>query len=278
VRELRTDCYKKRITIELKNVNDLKGWFSEYMQTFIDGDEDCKRNVLLKADHTERVCREIVELGKALELNPQDIYLAEIMALFHDVGRFEQYIRYRTFVDRKSEDHALIGVTILQDKAVLDGFDNPTQDLILRTIQYHNRAALPQNETEQCLFFSKLLRDADKLDIWKVVTDYYHRENRRRNAAIELGLPDTPGVSEFVYQDIMKQQIVNADHIRNLNDFKVLQMGWIFDINFKPTFRAVQSRGYIEMIQDALPVSIQIQDIAEKVRAHLDWGLNHTKE
>lgn len=241
----------------------LKCWFAAYVQTFVNGNESLRQNILLKSDHTMRVCREIVRLGKALALSSDALRLAEIMALFHDVGRFEQYVRYRTFADRQSEDHAKLGIQILEYEKVLNAFDDATQDLILRTIQYHNRAKLHQNETEQCLFFAKLLRDADKLDIWKVVTDYYYRKDKTRNVAIELDLPDTPGISPSVYQDIMDQRIVDANHIKNLNDFKALQAGWIFDVNFAPALRAVRLRCYLEMIWEGMSDYSEIREIFE---------------
>jgi hypothetical protein len=102
----------------------------------------------------------------------------------HDTGRFEQYARYKTFVDSQSVDHAVLGVGILEKNEILCSLDEPTQDFILRTIRYHNRAILPREETETCLFFTKLLRDADKLDILKVVTDYYSQQNGNRNGAL----------------------------------------------------------------------------------------------
>jgi hypothetical protein len=115
------------------------------------------------------------------------------------------------------------------------------------------------------LFFTKLLRDADKLDIWRVVTDYYHRKNDRRNGAIELDLPNTPGFSEEVYQDLMNRRIVDINHVKNLNDFKLLQIGWIFDINFDTTMQAIKSRRYLELIRDVLPKSEKIQLIFENL-------------
>jgi hypothetical protein len=263
------------IKIKQKKLKNLKSWFAKYVRTFINGDEECEQNITLKSDHTKRVCEEIRRLGDSLALNSHELRLAEIIALFHDLGRFEQYARYRTFVDQQSEDHADLGVNVLKKNNVLSELDDSTQDLIFRTIRYHNRSALPKNETKSCLFFAKLLRDADKLDIWRVVIDYYYRENEKRNGAIELGLPDTEGISEPVYQDIMNERIVDANHIKNLNDFKVLQMGWVFDINFKQTLKAVKSRNYLEMIRDVLPKSDQIQKIFERTYSHL-IALNDT--
>ena len=102
-------------------------------------------------------------------------------------------------------------------------------------------------------FCTRLLRDADKLDIWKVVIDYYYDGNGDRNDAISLGFPDTPGISEGVYHDLMHRHIVDIQHLHNLNDFKLLQIGWIYDINFVPALHAVRERRYLEQIRTTLP-------------------------
>lgn len=253
------------IKIDKKRIADLKNWFYIYVNNYKYGDSEFQQNIALKEDHTRGVVKEILDIGKALELNSNELHLAEIIALLHDIGRFEQYARYKTFMDRKSEDHAKLGIKILKKYGVLNEFDESIKSIILRTIMYHNHAALPQKETEPCLFFTKLLRDADKLDIWRVVTDYYHQKNGRRNGALELDLPDTPGFSDEVYQDLMNERIVDIKHVKNLNDFKLLQMGWVFDINFDPTLHYIKSRRYLEMIRDVLPESEKIQKIFENL-------------
>jgi putative nucleotidyltransferase with HDIG domain len=251
-------------------VTALKGWFSGYVQTFKSVDDDLEQNTVLKEKHTERVCGEILNIGEKLGLNDQDLCLAEIIALLHDIGRFEQYARHRTFVDFHSVNHAEHGIKILQKNGVLKGFDDSKRDLILRIISYHNRAALPQKETKRCLFFTKLLRDADKLDIWRVVTDYYQRKDGKRNNSIELGLPDTPGISDDAYNDLIEGKIVEVTHLKNLNDFKLLQIGWVYDINFTPTFQCIKERRYIEMIRDVLPESQKRESLFSVVQSYLN--------
>jgi len=250
-----------KIKIDRKSVINLKNWFSIYLNNFNTDDSELQRNIKLKADHTQRVIKEILDLGKSLELDSDELNFAEIIALLHDIGRFEQYTRYKTFMDRKSEDHARLGIKILKANDVLNEFDGFIKDLIFRTILYHNRATLPANETETCLFFTKLLRDADKLDILKVVTDYYHQNDGKRNGAIGLDLPDAPEISEEVYQDLMNNKIVDMSQVKNLNDFKLLQVSWIFDINFDITIQTIKSRGYLEMLKEALPKSEKVEMI-----------------
>ena len=259
-----------KININEKNVQHLKDWFSNYVQTFKHGDKNFRENIILKEKHTTQVCKEILSIGEQLKLNDDELHLSEVIALFHDVGRFEQYTRYKTFVDRKSANHAELGVNILKENRVLNRFDDSIQSLILRTISYHNRAVLPEQETDRCLFFSRLLRDADKLDIWRVVTDYYNRNDGTKNGAIELGLPDTAGFSDEIYQDLINKRIVDIKHLKNLNDFKLLQIGWIFDINFVPTFQSIKTRHYLDMIRHALPESEKIEKIFNVIQAYLD--------
>jgi len=258
-----------KIKVDKKIVKNLKAWFFSYVQTFKHMHKDFQENIILKEKHTIQVCNEILNIGEQLGLNDNELRLAEIIALFHDVGRFEQYARYKTFVDRESEDHAELGVKILEEKRVLNRFDESMQSLILRTILYHNRAALPEEDTDTCLFFSRLLRDADKLDIWRVVTDYYNQKNGKSNGAIELGLPDTAGFSDEVYQDLLNMRIVDIKHLKNLNDLKLLQIGWIFDVNFAPTFQSIKERRYLEMIRQVLPKSEKIDKIFAVIKSYL---------
>lgn len=258
------------IKIDKKILKNLKYWFSNYVQTFKHGDEVFQENIALKEKHTMRVCKEILHIGEQLGLNDDELRLSEVIALFHDIGRFEQYARYKTYADHESENHAELSVKILKENKVLNRFDKSIQTLILRTILYHNRFALPEGETNTCLFFSKLLRDADKLDIWRVVTDYYNQNNGKRNDIIELGLPDTAGFSDEVYQDMLNKRIVDVKYLKNLNDFKLLQMGWIFDINFVPTFQCIKTRHYLEMIFQVLPKSEKIEKIFGVAQAYLD--------
>jgi HD domain len=250
-------------------MDDLKTWFAAYVQTFAANDSDLGQNIHLKEEHTKRVCGEILHLGQQLGLSADELRLAELTALFHDIGRFEQYARYGTFVDGKSVNHAQLGVSILQEKDVLVTLDGPMSDLVLRIIAYHNRAFLPMEENATCLFFSRLLRDADKLDIWRVVTDYYRHKGRKTNTAIELGLPDTPVLSDAVIEDLLAGRIVDIKHLKTLNDFKLLQVGWVYDLNFSPSFRHLREKGYLDMIRAVLPDTETIEKIFTAVTARL---------
>lgn len=260
------------IRIDSDMTDELRLWFRDYVGTFKNDDNDLQTNIDIKEKHTGRVTEEIICIGKELGLSDDELKLAEVIALFHDIGRFEQYYRYRTFSDQKSEDHAELGIKILLRNNVLGKVDEEIQKLIFCSIRYHNRPSLPGDETKICLFYSRLIRDADKLDILRVISKYYQDKDGIRNEALVLELADTPGISEEVYQDLMNKRIVNIKQVRNLNDFKLLQAGWIYDINFKPTLDCIKKRGYLENIKSVLPESEQTQRIFETIDSHLlNW-------
>lgn len=239
----------------------LKSWFAGYVQAFRTGARETQQNIDMKAGHTARVCREIHALGRRLGLGDEALRLAEAIALLHDVGRFEQYARYRTFRDGQSEDHAEMGLRVLERQGVLNALDRETAAVIRCAIRLHNRADLAGVEEGACLFFSRLLRDADKLDIWRMVTRYYHRGAGPRNGALELELPDTAGFSAAVLGDVLRRGNVDMRHVRNLNDYKLLQAAWIFDVNFPATLVCVKRRRTLEKIRAVLPAGEPIDGL-----------------
>ncbi len=258
--------------VNQQHIDEFKKWFTAYVSDYNFLNNDQQQNIDLKKEHTQRVYTEILHLGRQLGLNADELRLAELTALFHDIGRFEQYARYGTFVDCQSVNHAQLGVEILREKGVLTGLDAPLSDLVLRIIAYHNRAALPEGENPTCLFFSRLLRDADKLDIWRVVTDYYRQKDKETNTAIELGLPDTPVLTAAVTEDLLAGKIVDIKNLKTLNDFKLLQVGWVFDLNFAPSFQRLSEKGYLEMIRSVLPETEITRKIFAAVHAHMENG------
>ena len=243
------------------DLNNLKAWFFQYVQSFHSIDPIVQEAMVLKEKHSLRVCNEIRNIGKELGLDDNNMRLAEAMALFHDIGRFEQYTRYQTFVDKKSENHGELGVKVLQQEKALAALDEETQELILKAISYHNRLSVPEDESAVCIYFSKLLRDADKLDIFNLVSTYYYVDHAERSAAVELDLPDLPEVSAEIMDSLQEGKMISMQQLRSLNDFKLLQMAWVYDINCQPTFQMIHERGYLKKIRDTLPASERIDQI-----------------
>ena len=253
------------------DVSSLKNWFAGYVSRFYTDDPEYNRPIHLKEEHTGRVCGNIIMIGKELGLSSGDMITAEIIALFHDVGRFRQYELYRTFVDALSENHARLGLRQVGIHKVFSGFPGDKKLLISKAIAYHNAAFLPEGEDEKALFFMKLIRDADKLDIWRVFLDYF--KEKPSSDTIILGLPDTPSFSEKILKSIHRHEFAKMMDLKNLNDFKLLQVSWVFDINFIPSFRLIKKNNCIGMLEETLPRKKEISDAIKMACDYVDSKL-----
>ncbi len=246
----------------------LKSWFSQYTNRYSSLNSTYKEAYKLKIRHSAKVSRICGEIGRSLNLNNEDLALAETIGLLHDIGRFEQFSRYHTFLDKKSENHAELGVKVLQEGQILNHLDNDIQEIIEKAISYHNRLKIPDEESPRVILFGKLIRDADKLDIFDLISTYYNGNGR--NAVIELDLPDEPGYSTEMLSDLSKNKLVDMKKMRTLNDFKLLQLGWIYDLNFPITVKRIKERQYLEAIRKSLPASKEIDVVMVHLNDYLD--------
>lgn len=243
-------------------LQELRRWlFDEYVPGFTAQDPSWVPALQLKADHTRRVCEEILQLGDEVGLQGDALRLAELAALLHDIARFEQYAQYQTYADSRSFDHAQAGVEIIGELGLLQPLQPRVRELVLAAVRNHNRAAVPENGSPAELFFSRLLRDADKLDIWRVVIAEYR--DPQGHAFARLELPDTSGHSAAALQALRGGRMVRLADLRNLNDFKLLQLGWVHDLNFRPTFARVRERGYVEALLELLPDDPEVEQVGE---------------
>ena len=247
-------------------------WFEAYLDPFLSGNPQVRPNLVMKAEHSRRVATEMHRLSVDLGLGASEQRVASMIGLLHDIGRFEQYLQYGTFDDRRSVDHAELGVAILEREDVLCSVPEDTRAAIREAILYHNRRSLPSGQSAAALLVSQMIRDADKLDILRLCIEEYTRTDGKRNDAIGIGLPDTPGCSPSVAACLSRSEAVDSRHLRNLNDFKLSQLGWVFDVNFAPTFRRIRSRRYIEQICSSIRESGALEGIIERVHQHVERG------
>ena len=240
--------------------------FDNYVSNFCLAEPHEQQNIDLKYKHSYKVCQNMSRIIEDI-LSPPESYIAQTIALLHDIGRFRQYKKYKTFADAKSEDHAQLGIKVIQDNNLLAGVKEDNKKLILQAIQYHNKAHLPTEESDRCLFYSRLIRDADKLDIWRVVINEYSSSSTNEAVALELSTKEE--ISAEVYHKIMQEEVVKYEELKTLNDFKLLQMGWVFEINFAKSFEIINEKEYIERLYATLPSTTRAEDIYTKINSYL---------
>lgn len=230
-----------------------KKWFIQFVKSYYSANTEDQRNIYLKEEHTFKVCENILKIIRDLKCKNEEMMLAEILALFHDIGRFPQYAKYKTFRDHLSVNHGHLGAQTLLKENVLKNLSENEQKLIIKAVRFHNAFSIPQKEREDIIFFIKLIRDADKLDIWRVFIEYYEAPEEERATAAGLGLPDTSDYSRDVLSYIFKGQVASQSKLKTLNDLKLMHLSWVYDLNFKPSYRLLSERGYIDRIISYLP-------------------------
>ncbi len=248
------------------NLQILKRRFADYVRGFYAQDPEFNSAVSLKAQHTQRVCRNIAMLGNRLYLSAEDLLTAQIAALYHDVGRFRQYAVYGTFKDSASENHALLGIAEMEKDGLLEGVEDKTRELVTSAVRWHNTLSIPQNMDDTHRFFARLLRDADKLDIWKVFTEHYEKRKTHPNKTVELDLPDDDGYSNKVVTDLKNREVIRMGDLKSLNDFKLLQVSWVYDVNFKPSMERLLEKGYLDRLAASLPDTDEIRSAIDAAR------------
>lgn len=243
-------------------------WMTAYMKSFYTADEEVMQGIRIKEVHTGYVTGHMVALAKELGLDAHDQALAEIMGLFHDVGRFRQYMLYKTFNDAQSEDHAALALTVLSELPFMKKLAPEDEALVRFAIGNHNKKAIEPPPDKRRLLFAKMLRDADKLDIYRVLAPFLDESHADEAPKFMAGLKSQQ-VTESFTKALVEGHQADYHAIRTHGDRKVVRLLWVYDINFAWTMRKIVERGYIDRVIHALPHGRELTIGFEKLKTYV---------
>lgn len=248
-------------------------WFKHHIQTFQEVDPLHQQSLDLKEEHTFRVCAAIERIASGLGLLENDCRIAHVTALFHDLGRFPQYQKYRTFRDPDSDNHAKLSLWELNRHRVLHTLNFAERQVISRAIFFHNRLHIPDNLDPKTILHCQLIRDADKVDILRVMSEHFQMAESLRNPVVTLGLGADTHVREEVYRMLLNERIMDVTKLKTTNELKVLQMSWVFDINFRPTLEIIRERDNIGILAATLPDTPLLREALAFINSYIDKWL-----
>ncbi len=237
-----------------------------YISSFPGLTDEQSRNFEIKKEHSLRVAQNSLRLVDFLKLNKEDRKVAFLTGLFHDIGRFKQLFEFNTFHDAKSIDHADLGVQVLKEQKVFSELGHDLQEIIFVAVKHHNKFEVPVNLADRELLHVQLLRDADKLDILKVLTDYYTRKNQPPNHTLTWELPSSDQVSPGVAKEVLDGKLVSKNEVKNETDVKIMQLSWVYDIHFKPSYELIFQNRFLEKIFNSLPKNNLVIEIYRKIK------------
>ena len=216
--------------------------FLKYTEKFDFEKEGIKRKQL----HSLRVMEECKKVAKALKLNKEEIELAELIGLLHDIGRFEQYNRENEQCNEMLLDHANLGVEILVKDDYIKKYidDKHYIPIILKAIKNHNKLEIEDDLNEEELLYAKIIRDADKLDIfYEGVEIYWNTKKEKEN------------IENSKISSKIEEQLKNEKQVKKLGNEKndtvdslLMLLSYIYDINFRETLEIIDKENYVNKI------------------------------
>lgn len=243
--------------------------FAEYVRNYDPSDEKIK----LKIDHTYRVAGMCQRIAESLGLSEPDVDIAWLLGMLHDIGRFEQIRRFGTFNDAQSVDHAEFGADLLFKECLIRKFaegyyeecelarsgneeaeqiiknnehHNKDTGLLEMAIRQHNKYRVKEGLTERQRMFCDILRDADKVDIFKVNADIpmeiiYDVTTEELKSGV---------ISKEVLESFYKMKTVLKSVRKSAVDHIVGHISLLFELVYKESYRQAKEQGYVYKLLD----------------------------
>lgn len=230
------------------NIEEAKNVFKEYVKNY--NTEDGK--IALKIGHILRVTEKSREIAEKLNLEAEDINLAELIGLLHDIGRFEQVRIYNTFYDKDSINHGEYGVKILFEDNLIRKFiqDDCYDEIIKKAILNHNKPRIEEGLTDRELMHAKIIRDADKLDIYYVLLT----EKLENSYGCKDFSKDK--ITDEIYREFKENHMIDYRNLKTNADLLVAHIAYIFDFYYNYSLNIVKENNYIEKIEQ----KVNLQD------------------
>jgi len=224
------------------NIEEAKEEFIKYTEKFNTKDENIER----KQQHSLRVMKIAEQIATNLKLNEEQIQLATLIGLLHDIGRFKQYTDIEVGNNLEEFDHGDYGAKVLFEEGLIRKFieTNKYDEIIKKSIKNHNKFSIETGLTQEELLFAKLIRDADKIDILYESIDIYYKNNEEEvNKSV---------LSEKIYNEFTKKATIKKEknvRLKFIDDITCV-IAFIYDINYKTSFEIIKEKDYINKIID----------------------------
>jgi HD superfamily phosphodiesterase len=220
----------------------------ETFKNYVKGYDASDEKIRLKIEHTYRVCGLCNQIAVSAGFDENDVDIAWLMGLLHDVGRFEQLKRYGTFIDAESIDHAQFGADLLFKEGLVRDYieDNRIDDLLEKAVRFHSAYRIPDEFTEDEKRFANLLRDADKIDILKVNVDFPLEEiynvttKELRNCVV------TKEVLEAFYDEHAVLRSLKKTPVDNV----VGHISLVYELTYPISLKIVKEQGFLNKLMD----------------------------
>ena len=243
--------------------------FDRYIDRFKQDIPEKQKIIDFKRKHSLEVLAEAKGIAKSLPLPPRATFLVHIAALYHDLGRFDQFTRCKTFLDVKSLNHARLSIIALRKEGMLQELEPKERAMVHSIIIFHNKRILPQTLNSKILRLARILRDADKLANMPAVLRHFEQTSPN-DALLPLYLElDPVAYNHEIFLGVKSGKVVDYEDLRWINDLKLAALGWANDLNFEYTCDEFLKRDYVDKLVKCLPERSELLDLGNMIKGRL---------
>ncbi len=239
--------------------------FDKAIENFLKYTEQFGKNpkIDIKRKHSLRVMQNCEKIAIYLGLNKEDTELAKLIGLIHDIGRFEQINKYNTFLDRESVNHAELGNKILfEDNKIRDFIQTNEYDYLIKTaILNHNYREISKEVTDKrTLLYCKIIRDADKIDIFSVVIN----DGLENAVVFKIDDISKENVSNEIIEDCLNHRSCRKEFMKTNIDCIIVWISYIYNLNFACSLKIIKDNNYIDRFIDLVDYKNKKTSLAMK--------------
>lgn len=227
------------------DINGVLERFNKFVYSYENNESKENINALeLKRKHTIRVWKASKFIVQKENISNEQKEISEIIAILHDIGRFEQFKRTGRYIDKERFNHAKVGANMLE-KGLIEYFLPETRKfdkIIIKAIKMHNVLDLPSELEGAEAFQCELIRDADRIDIFYSCTCEEQFDivfARKRESIIKDLNPE-------IILAMKKRKPVNLDLVRNSIDMLALRIALLSQFKFKEGLIYIKQKGYLD--------------------------------
>lgn len=223
--------------------------------------------IKLKVKHILRVAENSKYIAQNLGLDEEQVALAELIGLFHDIGRFEQVRKYDTFSDKDTGlDHAEYSLKVLYEEGLITRFidTNKYDNIIKKAVFNHNKASIDSSINGEALLFSQIIRDADKLDIYRVINEdamadiFWYKDF------------DNLKITPIVIDEFLKDKLVKYKDVKNNADLIFVFYSYIYDFNFPICLKVIKDNEYLDKFSLRIKDTFKDEEIIDNTMKILE--------
>lgn len=221
--------------------------------------------IVRKFYHSYRVMDICMLLAKYNNFSDENTEIAMLVGLLHDYARFEQWTRFKTYSDIKSLDHGDLAIKRLFDDNEIINYciDIKYYDEIYDAIKYHNKYSIPEFLSDHNKLLCKIIRDADKLDIFYLL-----------GINEDLMTEDDNEISDFIKEEFYNHRLLHHTDIKNASEDVILKLAMVYDLHFDYSFKHMYDMKLIDKMFENIKNKEKFKPYFDYINKYIEMNLN----